>query len=136
MPNAVQPFNPNDVVKTVRDRIRDQFVSLIPEEVFTKMVQSEIDAFMKPVESYYSHNQRRSPMQDVIAGVLEEAARTEVKQLLADPNGVWRTYWHDNGSADANTGVNKLLREHSGEIVARTLSTMFQSVLNQMASRS
>lgn len=133
MSEAKKQWNPNDVVETVKDRIRDQFVSLIPEDVFRKMVQTEIAEFMSSRERRYNSERQLSPLQETIISELMAAAKEEVMKLINDPASDWKAFWNGNsGKEEAGKNIKKFMLENSAEIIERTIGGMFQRVLGNM----
>lgn len=135
METTIKPFNPNDVVDTVRDRIRATFVQLIPEEVFTRMVKAEIDHFTRATDRYYGNRETASPLQETIRHELAVMAKAKIAEVVEDPEGPWKIYWGSDGKAKVGSGIQAFLIEHSNEIVASAVGEMMQNVVSQMTRR-
>lgn len=140
MENEIAQWKPEDAIKSVRDKIRAEFVNLIPPDVFTKWVEAEIKAFTadKPTSSgygYRSEERRPSDFASVVISVLTEETKTEIKKLLESPD--WREQWNGKGQ-EPSKRVKEILAEHGPEIINTVLQNLLansiQLSVNSMLS--
>lgn len=86
MTNDVKKFDPASIMQNVKDRIRDTFAGMIPDDQWEIMVQKEVDAFFQPRQTTISRRteqvlniiQETSPFRDI---VWEYCANMAVKIL-------------------------------------------------------
>ena len=125
MSDEITQWKPEDAIKSVRDKIRAEFVNLIPPDVFTKMVEAEIKAFTaeKPSGSGYGYNSERRPSDfaSVVISVLTEETKAEVKKLLESAS--WCEQW--NGQAnEPSARVKEILAERGPDILNSVLQNL------------
>lgn len=101
------------VQNKIRDKIRAEFVELMPEDMWTKMVQSVIEEFTFDKPDSYG-KKTPSPLRKLIQDEVQAVAKDAVAKQLAklDANA-----WNQFGEKTANDAVIKLVTEHFNEIV-------------------
>lgn len=131
----IKKFNQEDALNSVKDRIKDAFVSLIPDDQWNAMVKKEIDEYFKEVDSGYNYNNQRrtSKFQLDVHQVLTEEVKKSAKEYLTTNFQVMC------GSADGATAVNKMVEEfmikNSGKILADMLAGQVSIILQNAGYR-
>lgn len=129
----LKPFNPQDIMQGVRDKIKASFVDLIPEEHWNQLVQNEIDKFFKPVEQYngYGNRPMTSDFSSLINSCLKDYTQEKIKEYM---NGTeFRAIWDSNGNQGISTGIAKILTENSGQIFTQMIGQIFQIKFQEMS---
>lgn len=94
----------------IRDRIRSEFVSLIPDDAWEAMVQSVIADFTKPVKGHYQNDPMKpSPMAQMIRDEINVIAKEKV---MAEIHKLGSAHWDAFGAATANEAVIKLVTDN------------------------
>lgn len=122
MTNEIAPLQA--VQDKIRDRIRADFVELMPDDLWGKMVESVVSTFTSPEkDSYGRETGKPSPLAQLITKEIEALAQQSVQQELSrlDAN-----YWGQWGHKAANDAVMKMVTENMPDIMA--------SIQNSMAS--
>ena len=134
---AVEKFDAGSFRERVEEKIKAEFMELLPDEMFRAMVQETIDRFTrpKPVKDYNGRVTRHDPseFERIVLEVYEERLREAVKAELASEK--WVGHW-DNGRQQASEAVSDLIVEHSGEILAGMLGSAIQEVVQQLQYRT
>lgn len=135
---ALAPYDATKLMDAVRDRIKAEFVGLIPEDTWRQMVKAEVDRFFKDgdVYSYGYGNDRKalpSQFQSVVWEALKEDTKLRVKAFLESPE--WEGEWDGQGGRKAGEAVKKIVVEKSGEIVSSMLANAMQQAIEAMRSR-
>lgn len=115
MTTEIAPWKPEDAVKNLKDRIRLEFASMIPDEQFAAMVRSVINDFLKEKESGWQRD-RKSDFDQVVIGALTEATKEEATKFLqsSDWRGKWDPSLNRNGVSEA---IAKILEEKGTTIL-------------------
>ena len=115
----------------IKDRIKSEFVSLIPDEAWAAMVQSVIKDFTSPIKSYNSNPDKPSPMAQLILDEVTAIAKTKV---VAELNRLDQGAWDHFGQKTASEAVIKLVTEHMPTIMGSIQSSMANMlVMNAVA---
>jgi hypothetical protein len=135
--NAIVSYDPSKLMDAVRDRIKAEFVGLIPEDAWKQMVKAEVDRFFKTEDMYsYGYSDRKalpSQFQRVVWDTLQEDTKARVKAFLESPE--WSGEWDGNGQRKAGEAVKKIVVEKSGEIVASLLANAMQQTIEAARQR-
>ena len=135
--NTTAPYDPMQLMDAVRDRIKSEFVGLIPDGAWTELIKAEAEKFFKTKENP-GYNSDRSPLpsdfQRIVWKELEAATSAKMKEFLASEE--WTGKWGDNGQRRiASEAVRKLVVDNSGEILAGVLGHAMQSTIEEMKNR-
>lgn len=127
---AVSQWKPEDAVKNLKERIRLEFASMIPDQQFAAMVRSVIDDFLKIKESGYQRD-RKSDFDSVVISELTEATKMEVKKFLASSSwqGKWDPLLNRNGVSEA---IGNILQEKGTLILNAWIGQAIQEVIRQL----
>lgn len=110
--NDIVKFDPTKLADQVRDRIRNTFADLIPEDAWKTMVEAEIHAYTRPERNTYSGQEMPSPFARAVREELEKALRERVKAMLNSPEWAVGTGQRDENAcfiAAARSDVPRLL---------------------------
>lgn len=98
----------------IRERIKAEFASLIPDEMWTQLVQSVVKDFTSDTPGQYGHRERNmSPVKKLIADAIE----AEAKQHVAVALDTLRPQWGGYGEEIVTTAVKKLVADNFEELL-------------------
>lgn len=129
MSNDIQPFDPNVLKTTITNRIKEQFVALIPDDQWEQMVEVELNRFTTTTSNDYSRSPKRSELSLMIEEALRGLAREAINKELEE---TYRSKVVENGTVRATEAMKKLVTEHATEIFAAVYSDMAQGVVNNV----
>lgn len=113
---------PVDFRTAITDRIRAEFVSLIPDEQWEAMVQQAVKDFTtRPYQVGRTHDQQRSPFEKIVHAALEEAVTAKVATEIAERVK----------KLDVDDVVEKLVSEKGEQFVRKALSDMANNVIKR-----
>lgn len=127
-------FDSADLASQLRDKIRLDVAKLMPEETWTKLLQSEIDKFFAERKSTYyrDRNAGPSPFAELVEAVMREESRARVKALLEGEE--WKGFW-DGEKEHMGAEIRRMITDKAGEIVANVLGSAMQSAVNNLRSQ-
>jgi len=114
----------------IAEKIRAQFVELIPDDTWSQMVEAEIKWFTTGKEHYHNSRQYVSPLQDDIRKALHVLAKDAIEKALSDAK--WLGQYGPNGEALASEAVTKLVTENATTIVAQVFGSAVQGAVQNM----
>jgi hypothetical protein len=127
------PYDPAKIMDAVRDRIKAEFVSLIPEDAWKGLVDAEVKKFFEaPREDHYSRGYP-SDFQRTVWGCLEVEVKKRVQEYLASPE--WSQTWTDAGKPMASEAIKKILTDNASAVLTNVLGAAMQVALEQMKVR-
>lgn len=118
-----------DIKTIISDKIRDQFVELMPDETWTNMVEAEIAKFTTVVKRTGYNQTSSSPLQDMIKEEINALAKNAIKAELG--SGAWQAQYID-GRQGASELVNKIVKEKASEVVSQVFGTAVQQMVDQI----
>ncbi len=129
-------FNPNDALDAIKSRIKDVYVSLIPEEQWNEMVKNEIDRYFKRGDSPNAYGNSSSLKvsnfaHDVHAVLMEETKRRTREYLQNN----FTQQWDQNGVPRCNQLIEEMITKNSGKILADMIGGIFQNSIAQAGYR-
>lgn len=150
MGNEVEKFDPATLMQGVKDRIKATFISLIPDDEWDRMVNSEIDKFFEPTKmkissagrqsSGYGYGNTRdkfesdtiielemSPFQQIIWDMCAEKAREKLKAKL-------ETEYFENQWELKEETINEKLKQVMVEATPLVMHKMFEKMTLSAAS--
>lgn len=122
-------FNTNDALNSIKDRIKDVYVSLIPEEQWNEMVKKEVhNYFERTNETPYGNNNqvRVSCFAKDVQSVLSEETKKRTKEYLTEN---FQYLWTENGTPKCNQLVEDMIIKNGGKILADMIGSHFQQAL-------
>ena len=122
----IKTFDPNDALASVRERIKDAFVSLIPEDRWGAMVKAEVDQYFQEnyVDNY--NRPRISKFGIDVHEILKEETKLRTKQYLAEN---FPYMWDEHGNPAAGEAVEKFIIKHSAQILSSVIGGHIQNAL-------
>jgi hypothetical protein len=132
MENKVQKFDPSTLMQGVKDRIKSEFVSLIPDEQWSQMVEKEVNDFFKEKETGYSN----SRMYASDFGILvREELRKEAQKRLTDYIGslLFDKTYGQYGAPITSQKVKELMVENGGLMLQNMFGGMFSAMLSEFS---
>lgn len=130
MNNEVEKFDPSKLMQGVKDRIKSEFVSMIPDDQWSQMIEKEITEFFRTKESGYNHRVFVSDFSILVYDILKEECRKRMKEYLEGEE--FQSVWNNSGRPQASEFIKKLFIDNSGEMLNNFFSSMFQSHLEYM----
>lgn len=128
----------NDLAKIVAEKIREQFVSLIPEDTFQELVKSNLDQFLNQptcnslfYTDQYNHP-KVSPFVHLIQLEIRDKAKTLIKEELAKPE--YQTQWDNIQGFGASEIIRKAIELSANQLVVNIVQSATVNVLNQLKS--
>jgi hypothetical protein len=136
--SEIQAFDPSKLMDGVRDRIKSEFVSLIPEDQWKLLIDKEINRFFNVAKEVgYNPRERTTDFQDLVQYELKKETQRRVTEYLSSPD--FQVMYGDYGQPIASQKVKELMVDSSGLIlqnmIGGMLSTMMQDYANQMRNR-
>jgi hypothetical protein len=116
MENSIQKFDANAAMNSVKEKIKDAFVSLIPDEQWKEMVQKEIDSYFVEVSESHDTRSRSSKFTKSVHESLSEEVKARVKAYLTGPD--FNTMWLHNGVPKCSAAVEQMIAANAGKILS------------------
>ncbi len=131
MSNEIKPWNPDDAINQIKDRIRSEFAALIPDEQWKAMVSSAIKEFLQDTTDQYGRG-KQAGVKEVVNAVLRE----EIKKQLADflNSAEWRDEWKD-GEYGPGKAVKEIIEANATNIIKSIMGNAMQSFVNGLNIR-
>jgi len=122
MSDDVTPWRPEDAAEQMREKIREEFTKLIPDEQLDKMIQDTITNFM------------RTDLDKLVRHNLQQEIATRLRDYFEKPE--WQEQWSysdvDGGQDIAGEAVMKLIEKHSMSLMQSILANAVQQVFTNM----
>lgn len=123
MTNEISPMQ--SVQDRIADKIKAEFVDLMPPEVWKQLVEAQLQAFQSKTTSY-GHSQE-APIAKLIREAIEAEAKTALKTQL---DLVFTNTWVDaNGKQVLGDAMKALIAEHFDTILASVQAGMVQQAV-------
>lgn len=120
-------FDSSTIMKSVRERIQETFVSLIPEEHWEALCKKEVDEFFREKENHEWYR-TVSHFQKIIQEELSKLSAKKIQEFLADYDS---QIWAGDGMKCSEM-LKELIIKSAPEIFASTFGNMFQTVVSRM----
>jgi len=120
------------VKELVSDKIKAEFLNLIPKDQWDKMVSTEIDLFLEQKKGHY-HNDPPKPseLQQLINAERKKQALTAVADVLLSSE--WKSHMVEQGKLVAGEAVKKLVEDHASQMIASFFATIVSSHISNFA---
>lgn len=119
MTEAIEKFDPSKLVDQVRERVRNTFAELIPEEEWKKLVQREITFFLqesiKRRNNYGNEYVDRGALAEIVNAELSAKVREMLKAELQSPD--WGA-WFDGQKSHLGPKIKEALVEAAPQMFA------------------
>lgn len=136
MPDGtIAPYDATKLMDAVRDRIKAEFVGMIPEEAWKQMVAAEVKKFFEQSQAPAYHDRQMLPsgFQKIVWEEMDKEIRARMKTFLSSEE--WNCRWEGGTKKDASEAVAKIVVEKSGEILSAILKGAIQSAVEEMRRR-
>lgn len=141
MSNDIAPMQ--SIQAKIQDRIKSEFVNLIPDEVWEQMVASVVNDFTRdppPKDQYGRSTGAMSPIKAIIHKAIEDQVRAAVAEKL---NLYTQPEWDERGQALINKAMRTLIEENfealllsvNGGMVSMMVNTAMQNLRNSLIIR-
>lgn len=116
-----------DISEKIRERIQAEFVTLVPKEMWGRLVKKEVEWFLS--DTGYINNEP-SPLKTMVRRELEGMFITQVKVQLSKMQGNWGA----DGNAQAGEAVKKMVKEIAPQLWEGVISGVVQRAVDQFRS--
>lgn len=125
----IKPWNPDEAVQALKERIRLEYIALIPADRFAQLIASEVQQFMGNSTSGYYSDQRahRESFSGTVNKILRERVEEECKKVLTE---MTTSGW--NNTLEISAQVKAIIAEKGNEIVTSVLQNIIQNTVNMM----
>ena len=109
----LKKFDPATIMDGVKDKIKAEFINLMPEGAWLAMVKTEVNRYFKETVDTRHHynNQRYTPFAILIHNLLEQKAKERFKEYLNTPQ--FKETWDSKGKSVMSEAVKKFIIENS-----------------------
>jgi len=125
--NEVAPVTANTIRDTIAERIRSEFVNLLPPGAFEKLVASELEDFQKETDPY-GRRRGRSPLQDLVRAEVRERLLAGIKAELDKPE--YARAWGNEQQVGAM--IRAIAKECVPHFVENLLAEQLQNFTTQL----
>lgn len=120
----------DSIKERIVNKIRADFVELVPDDHWDQLVQGELDNFLK-VPSYPSG--AVAPLNGMIRDAFKEIFLEKIKQELSKPE--WTGLFMPNG-IEASEMITKLIRENADVLVASMTGNFVQGIVERIKNEN
>lgn len=132
MSNAVTPFDPTSLAQQLKDKVKAEFGSLVPDEAWDQLIQAQVDAFIK----------------NDLPKLIQEELKAETKKRLAAffARPEWAAQWNTEGesyygaskalSRAVNDNIGTITQAFIGQLVGSTVQNALNQVRNDLTGRT
>ena len=132
MENEIKKFDINEAMKNVKDKIKDAFVDLIPDEQWNQMVKKEVDSYFEPKEEKCDNRQYSSYFTKDVHSALQQEVKERTKLYLSIN---FNNTWFENGIPVCNTKVEEMITKNAGKILSDLIGGSIQIALQSAGYR-
>lgn len=111
-----------DISEKIRERIQAEFVTLVPKEMWDRLVKKEVEWFL--TNTGYSKNEP-SPLKTMVRRELEKMFIEQVRTQLNEMQGSWGA----NGKMQAGAAVKNMVKEIAPELWELAVSGVVQRAI-------
>jgi len=115
------------IQQKVSEKIKSQFLELIPDEAFAQMVEKELKAFTEDKPGDRWTNTRKSPLSDMIELEIKNQFQAKVRSILSQPE--FQAKWDNHNRVVASDAVTDLLKKSAPDILALMIGTISQQIV-------
>ena len=133
---VAKPFDAREFEETIKARIKQEFLNLLPDEMFTNMVRDALKGFQQAT-TYRKYTNgplqtRPAEFNTIVLEEYREWVKGQMKLVLESEE--WQGVWGD-GHEMATEAITKLLTENAAAVVASVLGSAMQSTLVSMRNQ-
>lgn len=124
--NAIAPLS--QVQENIRNKIKAEFVNLIPDEMWTAMVASVVEDFTSNTKQQYGRIETiESPFKRMIREEIEAQIRVSIKDSI---DKLGHPTWDAMGQAVMSDAMNKLIKDNFDAVLASVNAGMVHMMIN------
>lgn len=126
----VATFNADTLKETITEKIKKDFINMIPDDAFKNLVQTEIDwLFERTEKGSYENKRRTSPFQEIVREELTDLFKKRITEELqkAEYMDEWNCGKHNPGEA-----VKQIVKELAPDLVASLFSGLVQTTVGEI----
>lgn len=127
METEVLKFDANEAMKRVKEKIKDSFVSLIPDDQWNGMVKTEIDQYFAKAQEGYGERGYSSSFTKDVHSVLSEEVKGRVKKYLDDN---FNSVWSSNGVPVCDNKVREFIEQNAGKVLQNMIGDFMRMALS------
>lgn len=124
MTNELSPLQ--SVQDSIRDRIKAEFVNLIPDEMWTKMVSEVVENFQSKKDN--RGYDQEPPVKKMIREAIEAQAKDKIAEALSQ---VMAGTWDNFGQQVVGDAMQELIAKHFDVILKEVQSGMVSFTIMQ-----
>ena len=132
MTTEIKQFDASQAMASVKERIKDAFVSLIPDEQWEQMVKKEVDSYFAVKPEGYSNRGQSSDFTLDVHRVLKAEVDKRVKEYLQSN---FTAVWDQNGVPKCDQKVEEMITKNAGKILADMIGGSIQMMLQNAGFR-
>jgi len=123
-----------DVMKTVREKIQDSFVNLIPQDKWDDLIQKEINDFMDASYDNQSYNDyhRVTKFKQLVRSELEKNAKDYIFTYITERYKE-KGWDYKSNKLMINKEIEKIIVENGDKIFAGVIQVFVQNAINNMS---
>lgn len=132
---AVQKFDSSAFRERVENKIKAEFMELLPDEMFRQMVQDTLDRFTKPRridQGYGRVVEERSDLERIVLEVYEEHVKSFVRAELSKEE--WVTHWDGQRYVLAKA-VEAIITQNAGKVLVGMLGGVSDQMIDEIRRR-
>jgi len=119
--NDIVKFDPAKWIDDVKQKIKAEFVGMVPEDQWDKMVQTEIESFI---------NQE---LKVLVKECLTEECKKRMTEFFCSDN--WQGQWDGNGYNILSKSVKDMIRDNMPAIIEGLVGSSLQGIMNSLRSQ-
>lgn len=123
-------MNTYDLIQPIKEKIRDTFASLIPEEKWEEIIKTEVNNFFKKGYDSNSYNRPSNTNFELeVQRLLKEETDLKVKEYFSTNfNDIW---YNNDGTIKCATIVEEIITKNAGSILADMIGGAISMRLQQ-----
>jgi len=131
--NQIQKFDPATLMQGIKDRIKSEFVSLIPDEQWNEMIKKETENFFREKETGYSNRTYASDFAILVRDELRKEAQKRLVDYLNSPE--FNVMYGEYGQPIASQKVKELLIDNAGLVLQNMFGGMFSLLISDFSQQ-
>lgn len=127
-----KPFDPAGLAEQLRDKIRVDMATLMPDEMWQELLEKEVKTFFQSREDRQYGGRPKilaSVFHGIVIDVLREETRGRVKEMLNSKE--WVGFW-ENSKLTAGEEIKELITKNAPEILSALLANSLQGAVQSM----
>lgn len=123
-------MNTEELIKPIKDKIKDTFASLIPEDQWEELIKKEVNTFFnRENTTSYSSRPSNTDFQLEVQRLLKQQTEEKVKEYLnTNFNDIW---YNSEGTDKCNSIVEEAITKNAGKILSDMIGGALQMRLQQ-----